>query len=163
MKKQIFKIAVLLLPVFGYSQMVVTDPTQAANMSTQIQATTQQIAQLDKSLDYMKKASDAVTKVSGYVRDVNDLSKITKMYKESISKATKIRSNLSNIKDANRRNQVGKDVSTILKNLNESITFINKILSNNFFAMSDKERMDLISAERRKVLINKSKLVTYLD
>lgn len=58
---------------------------------------------------------------------------------------------------------MGKDVSTILKSLNESITFINKILSNNFFAMSDKDRMDLISAERRKVLINKSKLVTYLD
>lgn len=163
MKKQIFKIAVLLLPVFGYSQMVVTDPTQAANMSTQIQATTQQIVQLDKSLEYMKKASDAVTKVSGYVRDVNDLTKITKMYKESISNATKIRNNLSKIKDSGRRNEVAKDVSKILESLNGSITFINKILSNNFFAMSDKERMDLITAERRKVLIQKSRLVTYLN
>jgi hypothetical protein len=160
MKKQIFKIAVLLLPVFGYSQMVVTDPTQAANMSTQIQATTQQIVQLDKSLEYMKKASDAVTKVSGYVRDLKELEEIAELYKEAISLSKQARQKLSKKRPATQK-RIADDIINILSTLNQSITFINKIMSNNFFAMSDKERVELLREERSKILINRSALVTY--
>ena len=160
MKKQIFKIAVLLLPVLEYSQMVVTDPTQAANMSTQIQATTQQIAQLDKSLEYMKKTSDAVTKVSGYVRDLKELKEISDLYKEAISLSKQARQKLSKKRPATQK-RIADDILSILSTLNQSITFVNKIMANNFFSMSDKERVELLREERSKILMNRSALVTY--
>ena len=129
-------------------------------MSTQIQATTQQIVQLDKSLEYMKKASDAVTKVSGYVRDLKELEEIAELYKEAISLSKQARQKLSKKRPATQK-RIADDIINILSTLNQSITFINKIMSNNFFAMSDKERVELLREERSKILINRSALVTY--
>lgn len=166
MKKRFINTALVLLPFFGIAQMgasVVFDPTAATNMSTQIANTTQQIGQLEKSLAYMKKASETLDKVNGYVRDVSSVTEITNMYKESVSIASRVRTDAQRIKNPNTRKRVLTNVSQLLTSLTTGVTFVNKILSNDFFKMSDKERLELLNTERRKILIKKSKLTSYLN
>lgn len=166
MKKNIIKITLLFLPFFGFSQMgasVVFDPTAATNMSTQIANTTQQIGQLEQSLQYMQKASETLSKVNGYVRDVSSLTEISQMYRESISLANRVRTNAQAIKNPANKKRVLTNVSQLLTSLSTGIDFVTKIVSNDFFQMSDKERLDLLTTERRKVLIKRSKLTGYLN
>lgn len=166
MKKKLINVALILLPFLGFAQVggsVVFDPTQASNMSTQITNTTKQIAQLEKSLEYMKKASETLDKVNGYVRDVSSVTEITSMYKESVSIATRVKNDAQRIKNPNTRKRVLTNVSQLLSSLTTGVSFVNKILSNDFFKMSDKDRLELLNNERRKILIKKSKLTSYLN
>lgn len=166
MKKKLFNLTLILLPFLGVAQIggsVVFDPTQASNMSTQIANTTQQIGQLEKSLEYMKKASETLNKVNGYVRDVSTVTEITNMYKESVSIASRVRTDAQRIKNPNTRKRVLTNVSQLLTSLTSGVAFVNKILTNDFFKMTDKERLELLNTERRKILIKKSKLTSYLN
>lgn len=165
MKKKLFNVALVLMPFLGFSQMgasLTFDATNAANMSTQISNTTQQISQLEKSLEYMKKAQETLNKVNGYVRDVSSVTEITGMYKEAVSIASRVRTDAQRIKNPNTRKRVLTNVSQILASLSTGVSFVNKIVSNDFFKMTDKERLDLLSTERRKVFIKKSRLSAYL-
>ncbi|MRM84275.1 hypothetical protein [Riemerella anatipestifer] len=158
MKKNIL-ILMVTLPILGLSQTVVYDPTQAANMGTQIQNSATQVAQLDKSLEYMQKASEKLDKVSGYVRDLQDLKEIADMSRESFRIAQQLRANLPKVKSQSRRQLYTKKITQSLKSINESLAFVNKVVSNNFFSMSDKDRMELIKRERHRVHISRTKLV----
>lgn len=165
MKALLLKTAFLLLPIMGFSQFgvpqTVYDPAAAANMGKQIATSAEQLNQFQKSLEYLKKAEDKLNQVSGYVRNMEDLNEIKEMYAESISMTSKIRAQLPRIKNPNTKILVTSQLTDIVKNLNGSINFITKILSSNFFSMSDKERMELIDEERSKILINRSKLAAY--
>lgn len=165
MKALLLKTAFLLLPIMGFSQFgvpqTVYDPAAAANMGKQIATSAEQLNQFQKSLEYLKKAEDKLNQVSGYVRNMEDLNEIKEMYAESISMTSKIRAQLPSIKNPNTKILVTSQLTDIVKNLNGSINFITKILSSNFFSMSDKERMELIDEERSKILINRSKLAAY--
>lgn len=166
MKKKLFNMALILMPFLGFAQMgasLTFDATQAANMSTQISNTSQQISQLEKSLEYMKKAQETLNKVNGYVRDVSSITEITGMYRESISIATRVKNDAQRIKNPNTRKRVLTNVSQLLNSLSGGVTFVNKVLTNDFFKMTDKERLDLLTTERRKIFIKKSKLSAYLQ
>lgn len=165
MKKKLFNVALVLMPFLGFAQMggsVVFDPTQASNMSTQISNTTQQINQLEKSLEYMKKAQETLNKVNGYVRDVSSITEITGMYKQAVSIASRVRTDAQRIKNPNTKKRVLTNVSQLLNSLSNGVSFVNKILTNDFFKMTDKERLDLLNTERRKIFIKKSQLSAYL-
>lgn len=158
-----FGVAMLMLPFLGFSQLggsVVYDPTQAVNMSAQIENTRQQISQLDKSLEYMQKAEDKLSTVSGYLRDMEDLKKISHMYQESISLAQKLRGDINKVKSPRMKKYYVTTITDCISSLQGSVSFINKVLSSNFFKMTDKERMDLIEKERHKVFMKRSKLVS---
>lgn len=165
MKNLILKATLVLFPIFGFAQMgvpqTVFDPTAAGNMSEQIATSAKQLTQLEKSLEYLKKAEDKLNNVSGYVRNMKDLNDIRKMYAESISMATKIRASIPNVKNAEQKKNIVSQVTASVSNLNNSINFITKILTSNFFSMTDTERMELIKEERSKILINRSKLAAY--
>lgn len=155
MKKRLLNVAMVMLPFLGFAQIggsVVYDPTQAMNMTTQIQNTTTQINQLEKSLEYMQKAEEKVSEVSGYLRDLEDLKIILKKQKYCIDAAKKIRQNIGKTSIENQR-VVLSSVSHSLGRIHSSVSFINKILTSNFFKMTDKDRMDLIDREKGKVHI----------
>lgn len=161
MKKQIIKVAMVLLPVCGFSQMVVHDPVQEANMAQQISNSSQQVVQMEKSLEYMQKSAEKLNKVNSYLRNLQDLEKITRLYKESISLAQKARNNVSKIKGANSQRQAINDIAGIISSLEQGIRFVSQILSNDFYSMTDKDRMDLINKERRKILMKRVRLLSY--
>ena len=167
MKKTLLSGALLILPLLGFSQMgvpqTVYDPTAAANMTTQIKNTSTQIVQLEKSLQYMEKASETMNAVSGYVRDASIIKDITDMYKESIMMASKIRAEIPKIKNPDTQKRVLGDLIRTIAILNKGISFTNSILSDNFFKMTDKDRLDLLNTERRKILIQRSRLAAYMQ
>ena len=91
---------------------------------------------------------------------MNELKEISDLYKEAINLSKQARQKLSKKRPATQK-RIADDIVNILSTLNQSITFVNKIMSNNFFSMSDKERVELLREERSKILMNRSALVTY--
>jgi hypothetical protein len=85
------------------------------------------------------------------------------MYQESISMASRIRTDVNKIKNVENKTRIVSNVSDVLKSLNTGLTFVNKVLTNDFFKMSDKERLDLLNEERRKVLLKRAKLASFLN
>ena len=163
--KKVIIMGVFLAPFLGFAQLtgnVVYDPTQAANMTQQISNTSQQISQLDKSLDYMKKASDQIEKVNSYVRAIDQLTEITAIYQDAVKLAGQIRQNLPKVKSRESQSRILKNVSETLTSLQRSINLVSKVLSNDFFKMTDRERMELIKEERHKVLMKRVRLYNVL-
>ena len=101
--------------------------------------------------------------VSGYVRDASIIKDITDMYKESIMMASKIRAEIPKIKNPDTQKRVLGDLIRTIAILNKGISFTNSILSDNFFKMTDKDRLDLLNTERRKILIQRSRLAAYMQ
>lgn len=167
MKALLLKTAFLLLPIMGFSQFgvpqTVYDPAAAANMGKQIATSAEQLNQFQKSLEYLKKAEDKLNQVNGYVRNMKDLNDIKNMYAESISMSQKIRVGIPRMKNVRAQKLMTSNVTNIVTSLNDSINFITKILSSNFFSMTDTERMDLIKKEKSKVFLRKSQLASYLN
>ncbi len=158
-------IIALFVGVFASAQMgvpqTVYDPTASANMGKQIQASTQQLSQLEQTVEYMKKAEEKLNQVNGYVRDMEDLKKIVEMQKVSLQNATKIQQKIGKIKNATIRKKILSDTTTSIREISNSIVFINKILSSGFFSMSDNERMTWIKTQRDKVFSNYLKIKNY--
>lgn len=163
MKKQIIKVAMVLLPVCGFSQMVVHDPVQEANMAQQISNSSQQVVQMEKTLEYMQKSAEKLNKVNSYLRQIKDLEKITRLYRESISLAQKARANVYRMKGKKRPQQAMKNIAGIISSMEEGIRFISQVLSSDFYNMTDKDRIDLIDKELGKILVRRAKLQSYVD
>ncbi len=158
-------IVALFISSFANAQMgipqTVYDPTASANMGKQIEASTQQLTKLEKTVDYMKKAEEKLEQVNGYVRDMEDLKKIVEMQKTSLMNATKIKEKIGRIKNAQIRKKIIDDTTTSIREISNSIVFINKILGSGFFSMTDNERMTWIKAQRDKVFTNYLKIKNY--
>ena len=116
MKTLKITIIALFVGIFSSAQMgvpqTVYDPTASANMGKQIQASTQQLSQLEQTVEYMKKAEEKLNQVNGYVRDMEDLKKIVEMQKVSLQNATKIQQKIGKIKNATIRKKILSDKTT---------------------------------------------------
>lgn len=156
--KNILTILGLLISSFYYSQMAVYDAGTNAQMGEQIATAGKQLSQLEKTYILLNEASDKFNHVNGYVKNINDLKQITIMYRDVISSASQIRQDLPKIKNLATQRLVVKKLQNILTTLGTSIETINLVLSNDFFKMDDTQRMNIISKERRKILIKKSQL-----
>ena len=160
-----FSVITMLFSIFMNAQMgvpqTVYDPTASANMGKQIQASASQLTQLEKTVEYMKKAEEKMQQVNGYVRDMVDLKKIVVMQKNSLENATKVQQRIGKIKNPTIRKGIIDDTTNSLREISNSIIFINKILSSGFFSMSDTERMEWIKKQRDKVFINYLKIKSH--
>lgn len=165
MRKIVLQVMFLGLPLFGFSQVggsVVYDPTQATNMATQIKNTSTQISQLDKSLELMKKASDKLEKVNGALRDIEELAEIKSLYELTMKYANMIRKDVGKVKSKRRREIIIRKVTNSIGVVQNSLSFVNKVLSSNFFSMSDKDRIDLLAQEKSKILGQKAELLSLM-
>lgn len=161
MKKQVVKMAMILLPICGFSQMVVHDPVQEANMAQQITNSSQQVVQMEKSLEYMQKSAEKLNKVNSYLRNLRELKEITELYRECLSLTQQARTNVYKMKDKQIQKMSIDKIARTISEINDGINFINQILSNDFYSMTDKDRIDLIDRERRKILMKRARLVAY--
>lgn len=160
------KIKNLLLAIFMcsssfvFSQWTVHDPTNAVNMSKQIETSTQQVTQLEKTVEYMKKAEEKLSQVNGLVQNIDEIKEIMLLQKQSLRYANIIKNKkLPTIKDPQYIRQIVSNTTNSLQTINSSIKFINNILTNGFFKMSDAERINLIENQREKVFTQYAKLM----
>lgn len=158
-------IVALFIGTFAQAQLgvpqTVYDPTASANMGKQIEASAQQLTKLEKTVEYMKKAEEKLQQVNGYVRDMEALKQVVDMQKQSLLNATKIQNKIGKIKNATVRRRIIDDTTASIREISNSILFINKILSSGFFSMSDNERMQWIETQREKVFNNYVKIKSF--
>ncbi|MDV4099077.1 hypothetical protein CMT22_17785 [Elizabethkingia anophelis] len=165
MKKFKFLLIALLFSSLYYGQFgvpqTVYDPTASVNMGKQIAASTEQLTQLQKSVEYLKKAEEKVNQVNSYVRSMDELKNVIELQKKSIINATKVKEKVGRIKNPEIRKIMITNTSNALSEISNSIVMINKILSNGFFQMTDTERMEWIRKQRDRVFSNFQKIKRY--
>jgi hypothetical protein len=113
---------------------------------------TKTISILDKQtgqLELLGKMKDKVDKVNSVVGDMQEIRDIVTMQKESIATAVRIKSRLSDFKTNEFKKVALNDISNLpLSTLSRTLQFVQKVLTSNFFSMSDKERMDIIRDQK---------------
>lgn len=146
MKKLILAIT-FLSTIGSYAQMSVVDAGANTTMSSQLATATKQLAQAEKSYAMLEKASEKVEKVSSAIKSVNEIGGFLKMQ-------NKILSNLQKVSTSKKGNKVSVQSMEVLESTKKSIEGIKNLLSNKFFSMSDKERLDLIEKEKQSLQIS---------
>ncbi|OPC67976.1 hypothetical protein BAZ12_15625 [Elizabethkingia miricola] len=137
------------------SQVVVSDPGVQMALEKSIAISnselTKTISILDKQtgqLELLGKMKDKVDKVNSVVGDMQEIRDIVTMQKESIATAVRIKSRLSDFKTNEFKKVALNDISNSLSTLSRTLQFVQKVLTSNFFSMSDKERMDIIRDQK---------------
>ena len=154
MKKLIRTLVLVLLPYMVMNaQQIVKDPTNDVNMGRQIQTSIEQYKTLQNQLDFVKKVAERLKKVNQYLLISGDLNSIKNLYKSCSTTANLVKQKLQKSKNLETKKSGVKNITTFLTQANTSINFLNKILTNGLFSMSDKERIDLIR-EQKSVLLN---------
>ncbi|UTG66820.1 hypothetical protein J2O02_18310 (plasmid) [Elizabethkingia anophelis] len=165
MKKFRFLLVMILLSSLYNAQFgvptTVYDPTASVNMGKQIAASTEQLTQLQKSVEYLKKAEEKVNQVNSYVRSMDELKNVIELQRKSLINATKVKEKVARIKNPMMRKMMITNTSNALTEISSSIVMINKILSSGFFQMTDTERMEWIRKQRDRVFSNYQKIKRY--
>lgn len=156
--KKVILLAVLFGTFLGVKVqaqgMIVYDPTNEAKMGTIISNSVEQLSKLEKTVDYMKKAEEKLSRVNGYLQKVEDVQKIIDLQRKSIKEAIRVRDKVLKMKGSQSARQYTKTLSSALSAIKNSISNVNSILTNGYFSMSDKERIDFIRQERSRVFSN---------
>ena len=142
-----------------YGQPQITyDPTQAGNMSSQLTASSKQLAETQKTLNYMRQTQEALNKVSGFVQGLDEAEGVISNYKEALGYANRIPTKLSKYSDVNARKSVTKSVVSSINAINSSLQLVQRLMSDGSSKMNDYERTQLIKEEYTKSKLMKNKL-----
>lgn len=145
MKKLILSIT-FLSTIGSYAQMSVVDAGANKTMGSQLTTATKQLAQAEKSYAMLEKASEKVEKVSSAIKSVNEIGGFLKMQNEILS-------NVKIVLGAKNKRVSTKKIDALLNSTTTSISNVRKLLSNSFFSLNDKERLDLLQAEKKTIAV----------
>lgn len=143
MKKLILTIT-FLSTIGSYAQMAVIDATANTTMSSQLATASKQLVQAEKNYAMLEKASEKVEKVSNAIKSVNEIGGFLKMQNEILS-------NVKIVLGAKNKRVSPKKIDALLSSTTASISNVRKLLSNSFFSLNDKERLDLLQAQKKTI------------
>ena len=143
MKKLILTIT-FLSTIGSYAQMAVIDATANTTMSSQLATASKQLVQAEKNYAMLEKASEKVEKVSNAIKSVNEIGGFLKMQNEILS-------NVKIVLGAKNKRVSPKKIDALLSSTTTSISNVRKLLSNSFFSLNDKERLDLLQAQKKTI------------
>ncbi|PXW07095.1 hypothetical protein C8D70_12310 [Chryseobacterium sp. CBTAP 102] len=153
--KKIIITALFFATTSIYAQLVVSDPGVETAMAQSIAMSQQQLTKTENLINkqeeqirVLKQMKEKVERVNGVLRDMQELRDILKMQKESIKIATSVKGRLSEFSTAEFQKNALNTISVCLNNLTNTLVFIQKLTSNNFFSMTDKERIDLVREQK---------------
>ena len=127
-----------------------------SKIAEQVINAAKQLSQLEKTYNTVKATADKIEKVNRAVQSYNDLDKFITKQKEIIK-------NISLVSSSRRSTISRTQLQKILNTSSESIKKIQDILSDNIFNLNDKERIDLVSAENKKLEINLMRSKVYAN
>lgn len=125
------------------AQLAATNSTLASTLST----ASAQLTQLEKNYEQIMKASEKVEKVNKAIKSVEKIEDFIKMQKEIIGNIKAMTQLKSKHLNPNKMKMVLNTTSAIISN-------VQKILSDGFFNLNDKERVDLLKDEKHQLEIN---------
>ena len=94
----------------------------------------------------LEKASEKVEKVSSAIKSVNEIGGFLKMQNEILS-------NVKIVLGAKNKRVSTKKIDALLNSTTTSISNVRKLLSNSFFSLNDKERLDLLQAQKKTIAV----------
>ncbi|MFK7102226.1 hypothetical protein V3471_14750 [Flavobacterium oreochromis] len=153
-------ILLLFIGFYGTNsaQIPVTDSAANGTLTSQLTTATTQLTQLYKTYDLIKETAEKVEKVNNAVKSVQNIGKLISMQSEAIKNTKKIMQYSNGRLSSPMIRQLNRSLSTI----NRSISVIQSTLSNSFFNMNDKERMEIAELEKNKVFIQSVKIKAML-
>lgn len=144
--KTLFLTTILFfLSIFSYGQMAVVDAGVNASLTSQIATASKQLVEAQKSYELLEKSADKIEKVSQAIKSVAEIGEFLQMQSTI----------LKNLSQASRNKNISQDkVNKILNGTQRSIKGVQNLLSNSFFSLNDKERLDLLKEEKESIQIN---------
>lgn len=121
-----------------------TTSSAYGKMAEQVVTAAKQLSQLEKTYNTVKATADKVEKVNDAVQGYNDVEKF-------ISKQKEIIRNVSLVTSSKKSTVSRTQLQNILNTSSASIKKIQDFLSDNLFNLNDKERIDLVTAENKKL------------
>ncbi|OXA65326.1 hypothetical protein B0A67_24475 [Flavobacterium aquidurense] len=121
-----------------------TTASSYGKMAEQVVTAAKQLSQLEKTYNTVKATAEKVEKVSDAVQSYNDVDKF-------ISKQKEIIKNVGLVTNSKKSTIPRNQLQNILNTSSSSIKKIQEFLSDNVFNMNDKERIDLVTAENKKL------------
>lgn len=121
-----------------------TTSSTYAKMSEQVISAAKQLSQLEKTYNTVKATAEKVEKVNNAVQSYNDVEKF-------ISKQKEIIKNVSLVTSSRKSTIPRGQLQNIINTSSASINKIQEFLSDNIFSLNDKERIDLVTAENKKL------------
>lgn len=140
----------LLLPIMlftaliSFGQATVIDVKANKTMISQLANAVKQLAQAEKNYAMLEKASDKVEKVSTAIKSVNEIGIFLKMQ-------TEILSNVKIVLNAKNKRVSAQKIDQLLNSTTMSIANVKNLLSNSFFSLNDKERLDLLKEQKKTI------------
>ena len=159
MKKSIL---IFIAFLFAFSnvnaQMIVNDPAATGKLVIAIKKAKEQIERIKDQTKFLSDAKDAVVKVNNNVRQVQSLKR---MVETNTKILTRLNSELGGYLSSPSLSE--QDVINANHNFNRlfsqaqsNIDFITNVLSDNYFKLSDYERLELIQKkEQESIVLNK--------
>ena len=161
------KIIVFLGIMYGsllHAQMVTVTEAPATDilLSEQI---TDGLANLQITMDnyeLVKSNVEKVEKVNSYIGQLKLISDMIDKQQEAIRSAQKVHNLLEKVKNQSTVKTTLNSVSKSLESINSSAKMVNKITSNGFFNMTDKERIDMLEKENLNISANARRIKSKL-
>ena len=140
---------------------VVTDVTANKSLKLQLANSGQQLKQLEDNYAVLQDAKDKYEKVSSIVTSVFELKEIIDLQAEAIENTNLVlnNNNLKGKRLTNMLETLTKQVSSIEKH----VTLIDQVLTDGFFDMTDKERVEMFESTREKVFFLTSRTRGYAN
>lgn len=152
--KKLVLILVSLASFSSFSQMAVTDVGASAQLAatnstlaSTLSTASAQLTQLEKNYEQIMKASEKVEKVNKAIKSVEKIEDFIKMQKEIIA-------NIKAMTNLKSKHLNPTKMTMVLNTTSSIISNVQKILSDGFFNLNDKERVDLLKEERHQLEIN---------
>jgi hypothetical protein len=113
-------------------------------MAESVVTAAKQLSQLEKTYNTVKATADKVEKVNSAVQTYNDVDRF-------ISKQREIIKNVSLVTNSRKSTVSRTQLQNIINSSSQSIKKIQDFLSDNLFSLNDKERIDLVTGENKKL------------
>lgn len=143
--KKLLLISALIISVFSFAQIPVTDATANSQLALQVTNAGKQLTQLENTYKALKKANEKFQQVNGFVQQAGHLQNIINEQKQAIKAANQL------VRMAGKRKLNMNGVSQNLSMISGSIKTVQALLRNGVFQMNDSERLDRLEKEYDKV------------
>lgn len=116
-------------------------------LASQLSTAGSQLTQLEKTYEQIQKASDKIEKVNDAIKSVDNVETFIKQQKEIIR-------NINIVGKSGKKNVNFEKAQFVLNSASRIVSNVQNILSDGFFNLNDKERVDLLDKQKKEMAVN---------
>lgn len=159
--KKISTIILFLASFVGYSQagaMATFDFTQALNMTEAINSGLEQLDKLDRMIDYYQKVEEKIQKVNRVILKLDRIRRIVSDQRFILNSIEQSKNFITKLENSTQKRIYVNNLRNILYETQEASQELSEITRDDFLNLSDKDRLELIEKNEKKIKRNKARL-----